>query len=549
MSQKKDQYMLLQKPILSKKVAWSLSLFIIAVGYYLLDRLNFFSCDDLRYAFVQQTNEPIHGWFDAIRSQMHAYIHENGRFLVHTIVQYFAGVLGMEWIRIFNTFFFLMLMANMYVYLYGNIGSVKKFPILLLSILLGIPVLGYSYLGNIAMSVNYLWTSALSLAFLNVFEKLESMNLNRMTGVLSCLFSFICGAWQESFSIGLSVGVFFYLLLSYKKFSSFRISYTISYLVGAALLILAPSNFIRASEFNGDSMSLLPRLISGIGSVVVYCKMLDIFVFLWIICIFINRDKCLDLTKKYLHIVISIFVNAAFLACVAFTGPHQCVCIELFSIILMFVWMKSFYGEYTSKHQTILTYISLACILLLYIPIYMCRSQVQNAYYKMIENAKSSTDGIIVAGEYDRLSYSNRNWFIKNYTSTEKNQDTPLGSLSLWLTNGKDDCLISTRLPIEEEVIISYCNHENEIENDIFHARGDFFYIIRTPKLAKTKNLIVHSQNRILASLRNFIINGKDEEKVSYIDCESLASIESNDYVYSILYESEEYPISHIQLQ
>ena len=91
-----------------KKLPVILTLAIVAIVYYVMARLNLFVCDDFRYAFIQGTDKPVQTITDAISSQCHAYMFENGRFIVHTLVQCFAGIWGMEWLRVCNTLFFVV---------------------------------------------------------------------------------------------------------------------------------------------------------------------------------------------------------------------------------------------------------------------------------------------------------------------------------------------------------------------------------------------------------------------------------------------------------
>lgn len=533
--------MLLKKLKLTKQYLFWL---IVAVIYYLLVRENMFVCDDFRYAFVQGTNVPVNSLEDAVRSQIHAYVYENGRFLVHTIVQYFAGVLGIECLRVANVFFFVGV-----CYFFNKLLSLRNkkegiITVEILVLLLAIPVFGCTYLGNIAMSVNYLWTSALTLLFIYVVETLKHRKSPR-TMLLILFLSLIVGAWQESFSIGMSVALFVYLVTNKKDVSGKTLAVVAAYWVGACLVILAPSNFIREASWNHDNTNQIIRLVQGIGSVVVYARFFDVMMLLMIYLLFTDIHKFRALVKKDVIFITASVVNALFVACVAFTGPHQLVSVELFSTIVILHWLYNNFSLCSCHVRNAIVIVSMGILTALIIPIYIYRVEVNRAYYAMIYRATAATDGCLIGGEYDRISYSPRNWFVRNYTTTERNQNCPMNTLSMWLTNGTNNELLKTRIPLSKKELVGICSNINKMSENVYHRKKDWFYVIRDTK--PIENVKVEYRENWLASLRSYIFGKATTthvKKLAASEC-SLFSYENN--YYCIVYDSEYYPIVSVQ--
>lgn len=527
------------------KTAWAW--ITIAMVYYLLVRQNMFICDDFRYAFVQGTDNYVNGWGDAVRSQMYAYVHENGRFLVHTIVQYFAGVLGIEWLRVANTFIFVSICIFINKLLSSrNSTHEVSYALIVLALILCIPVPGYSYLGNIAMSVNYLWSSSLSLAFIYILELYlyESRRAySHHCLVLLMSFSFVVGAWQESFSIGMSVALFAFVCIKKKNIDKATLMIILSYWIGASFVILAPSNVLREASWNGENTSLASRFIQGFGSVAVYAKTFDAMVLLLLGLFFYNKHKLINIVKMDLIFILTSVVNVFFVACVAFTGPHQLVCVELFSSIVLLHILTEIVGSFSYSKASLTASI---VIFILLMPIYYYRSKVNEAYYQMIERAKSSTDGYLIGGSYDSISYKPRNWIVKTYTTTEKNQNCPLGTLSMWLTKGIDKDLLRMRIPLSKEELINICDEQNEEQPGVFHRCEDWFYIVKTDSLSK--QIKVGFKENKLSTLRSRLFGRYQEVQYRIDDLSKFSYFSDRQNKYYVIYDEDSYPIVNIEL-
>lgn len=534
-----------------KKIPIILTLTVVAVVYYIMVCQNLFVCDDFRYAFIQGTDKPIQTIADAVSSQCHAYMFENGRFLVHTFVQCFAGIWGMEWLRIYNTLFFVVFLWCACILVNKGTGKPMDVSLVLfvcLIMLFAIPVFGYSFLGNIACSINYLWTASLSLAFLCILNQhKEYKNNSRITSVCLCLCAIIIGAMQESFSIGLSVGVFFWMFINRKHVTYIQRSLIISYCIGSAIVILAPSNFLREDSWNSGSTSYIIRFICGLCSVLLYCHTMVVMCMCLIICAFVSPTRIKIFCKENICLLIAVGISTIFVAGVAFTGPHQLVSIELFSAIILLRLLITYkwFDKFLHNRYTVLL---LSVILIgICLPIYYYRSNVKRAYEQMINTAKHSTDGCMIGGDYDHYSFGQRNFFVKYYTSTEFNQDVPLTSLSMYLSCGKNKSFINTRLPKSKKEIVAMCTDEiNTTNSKVYHKGNDCFYVVKSTE--ENVTLLIEEKLNWMSNLRAMLLSHPIETQTKMIDATSLYHFNDGHNYYYIIYNSDAYPISKISV-
>ena len=523
-------------------------LILVLLAYFLLAQFSLFVCDDYRYAFIQGTNIPIEDFTDVIKSQCYAYVHENGRFFVHVIVQCIASLLGMRWLAFLNTIMFGILVSCIILILnFQNnvISRSKLIPIVVLGLIVSIPHFGNVYIGNIATSVNYLWTSTASVVFLYMLIYFKKSPItNTPLFVFVCLFSFVAGCMQESFSIGISAGLFVYLVLNRKSVNRKELVVSIMYMLGTAIVVLAPGNFLRAEIVNGDTSTTV-KILSNTAKIILGSKTLEIFVLLLVYSFLKDRNTTIHFLKENCIISIAIVVNLAFISMVAYTGVHQLTCTELLSFILIceLLLRNRFFICVINKRVT--CFVLITFLLLLFIPAYYYRSKVYKAYEEMIATAKNSSDGCMIGGEYDRISYGNRNWFVRNFCTTETYADTPLEKLSYFLTKGKNKNYIHTRIPLPKDQIckMAESNFKNNIHSVSINYHN-YFYIVTSRKPIQA---IIIDYRNILSTLKDKYL--KMQSGHSNVDINYINQFKVDDRYYYVLYEDSDHPFNIIEVQ
>lgn len=239
-------------------------IFLMAVGIimYMMNLYTPLFCDDWEYVYVWGTHIRINSISDILTSQWAHYFEQNGRFLVHCIVQLFDGWIGKGAFNLFN--------ASMFVlFLYGlalNTSNNKQqyFKILSVAFILVFFLMAgfkYTFLW-LSGSCNYLWVATAILFFHWLLEK-EPGHYQGWSCLLLGLFGFICGWSHEAFVVPICAAYFFYFLTHKKEFKGHRVFMIIGIYLGAALLVFSPASISRFFNHNdADSLGFITRLVN-----------------------------------------------------------------------------------------------------------------------------------------------------------------------------------------------------------------------------------------------------------------------------------------------
>lgn len=195
---------------------------IFALLIFHLNRLTLFTSDDCTYHFVYQGYLPtahpkrINGLFSIVKSQINHWQLWNGRFVAHSIVQFFLQFKKV-YFDVFNTLAYLTLM-----FLLLSISKVKEVvkitPVsyLLLFIFLWfyLPEIGKTVLW-VSGSGNYLWTSVIYLTYFKCIISIANREISNLKGIGIMILGFLAGACNENSSPALLLMAFLYLIIHY----------------------------------------------------------------------------------------------------------------------------------------------------------------------------------------------------------------------------------------------------------------------------------------------------------------------------------------------
>ena len=241
---------------------------LLGIACFFLIRLYIPFIDDLKYANFHQGddiiwNRPISSLADAIQSQQSDYFYKNGRVVTHTIVQYLCGMPWGKYVFFITSAFMLMMLFKGMLTLVrekcSTVNPLDKY-VLLGIFLLGCAAPGITLIGNIACTVNYLWTATFIVWTINCFKVLESpRELSSFKKALMVCFAFYTSTLHEGFSIPLSAYFFFYLCLNRKSINRWSVITILTFFAGTALTVFSPSNFLRAglNEAASENVSLI----------------------------------------------------------------------------------------------------------------------------------------------------------------------------------------------------------------------------------------------------------------------------------------------------
>lgn len=237
---------------------------IFALLIFHLNRLTLFTSDDYTYHFVYQGYLPtahpkrINGLFSIVKSQINHWQLWNGRFVAHSIVQFFLQFKKV-YFDVFNTLAYLTLM-----FLLLSISKVKEVvkitPVsyLLLFIFLWfyLPEIGKSVLW-VSGSGNYLWTSVIYLTYFKCIISIANREISNLKGIGIMILGFLAGACNENSSPALLLMAFLYLIIHYPYKSKGTI-----FGLGFLLMIKSPGSQKRGGmALNFDVLKNNFRLI------------------------------------------------------------------------------------------------------------------------------------------------------------------------------------------------------------------------------------------------------------------------------------------------
>lgn len=526
---------------------------LIFFSYYLLLQQNFLCCDDWRYVVSMETGEPIVSLWDAIRSQLFFYMQNTGRFIGHTLMQYLSSKreMGLMCANVVSGILFTGLCYLLFRLLAREVCRKSLLVVIMLFLLLGVPVAGYNFLGNIAFQINYVWTSFAFFCFVYCLSS-KFIPKYRINRVLLLLFAMITGSLQESFSIGGVVALICYWLINRRWLMQYHLLMVCSFIIGAAALILAPGNYCKHEELGAVDHQLFYRLVNGFGQIMVYSKLFTLLCIILIIWGIKDRVKTMTFIKENTIFFVTALVNALFAALIILNGPHQLTCVELCSMVLLIkliyrAWEHYHLGEWL---DSVLRWCGVTVMVVLIVPIYYYRAQVKNAFETMADSARQSVDGVMVSTKFDMISFSDRNWFVRNYTTTEFNQGTFLDWLSIWMTDGTDPNRINCRLPLPKAEIIAMCNDSNRIDSCVFRLSGNmgFFHVIRYPLSEEHSQCILFCRKNILSKIRSLITGNYSDVCQVIQDLPITSHFEDVDNSYYVIYSYDVCPVVSVKL-
>ena len=425
-------------------------IFIFLLAFYFQNHYAIKAIDDWVYAFIINENcdnylsimddgmmrRPVTSIYDAILSQSRGYLYTNGRFLVHTLVQYFCGTMSMQTFVILNSIIF-SLFTFLILRLINRKIDLYDLLFILSAIWILIPHKGLTFMGNISLSMNYLWTSVVTLAFVLIIESLQrikqlSWNAMLFTGI----FALIAGSLQESFSIGMSGALLLYCLLHRNTIDKKILFIFTAYMIGTAVCILSPANFGRTENIGGIGFHW--RCLLGI------CSSPPIIITMIIMITITIKRKLLYFIEKNYFLLVSAIINLLFAILIAYNGRHQLTAVNVcLFIVILRLWIDT--TSYRLRKYASLIFVVIAVIS--YYPILQTRKYYNDAFITLTEKAfTENNNGIVSGSEFEKMTEQiNRNHLLEcNYIMPFTFQDWDFyeHSLSAYLTKGKNNRLI-----------------------------------------------------------------------------------------------------------
>ena len=251
-----------------------LLLALIGACMFLLNVHTPLQMDDYDYSISWSTGEPLCGFRDVIASQAAHYMLWGGRSVVHALAQGFL-YLGKHVFNVANTAAYLLLLLEVYA-LARPRGRRFCWALLLgehVFLFTCVPFFGTVFLW-LDGACNYLWGPLIALWPLLILRSAREggfFSRGRARGLLAVPLCFLAGWTNENTACGvlaLTAAVLGWDALSGRRVRAWQGAALLFQAAGAAVMILAPGNFARASGYVYDSMAL--ELLRRLGVTAAY---------------------------------------------------------------------------------------------------------------------------------------------------------------------------------------------------------------------------------------------------------------------------------------
>ena len=248
--------------------------------------------NDYRYFLVQGTGELVSSVSDIFVSQYRHYFEWGGRTVAHVIAQFLLWW-GKPLSGIVQGLCYVLLILFIYYNAYGLKPTlrVRFVPIFIISLLLLLQLRRYGeVVFNIVSSANYLYTTTLVLIFLLPYRISMEREVNGSwyLAPLMLLLGVLAGWTNENTAAAVAAGLGLYLIycLKERKLTLWQVVGYAGFLIGFALLVLAPGNRARLDSMEDGGFDYLRHTLGALGifceSLVMCALLIGAGIYLWL---------------------------------------------------------------------------------------------------------------------------------------------------------------------------------------------------------------------------------------------------------------------------
>lgn len=228
-----------------------------AVVFCLTDYIRWYG-DALLYRFSFATGEPIGSMEDIVASQRTHYFVMNGRIWVHVLCQAFSAIWGQTAFAVCNAFVYII-----FTLLFAKICRLDwhRTSDLLTCALTVLFFCDTSYIAN--CQIGYVWTSAVSLAFIILYWKNRNADrrIHFLRLTLLFLLSVAAGNGNEAIAIGVGAALIVDFFTNFRRLTATQWTMLVGFGIGGLLLCLSPGILKRASSEGANVVWSTYRLL------------------------------------------------------------------------------------------------------------------------------------------------------------------------------------------------------------------------------------------------------------------------------------------------
>lgn len=289
-----------------------------------LSAITAWGLDDIYYAFHCSTRAHIETFGDIISSQNYHYLHSNGRYVAHVLVQLFCGILGHVPFAVVNA-----LAYGLFFALICRLAGIRRVTLKSALSVAGLVLFAFQTKMTPSCQIGYIWMFDLVMLFLAAFFSKKKSGIPALAGL--ALMSLAAGNSQEALTPGICGAIVVYWIIHRREFTIKQYVMAIAFGVGTLTNCLAPSTVSRGiGAATSDGLALYQSVYTLLG---LRCFMMMCAVILW------QRYRRKTAWRKMLHenafLLIAVLFLLSMNVCISPFGNRQFFGIELLSIIVM----------------------------------------------------------------------------------------------------------------------------------------------------------------------------------------------------------------------
>lgn len=351
--------------------------------------------DDLNYKYrmngaIWQSWGQIKSWNDFWNSQFVHYMNVNGRFVAHSFVQLFNGVLGQQFFAICNS-----LMYIFFALILAKAGNVK-FKTNPGGILTAVCLSAICFITKMmpTCQIGYIWGMTVNLWWLTAFFGKGRLSWRHVAFL--AFSGIIVGNWQEGISIGVcaALGIWWLNQLYIRKKTGYTLFdwqkslVILGYYVGTATNCLSPATIGRATTIN---IPLFDQLLITSYSIPAILILIVVLIYLKLRqkCILNHHTSTIGNSIPNSFLLTAIIILLIFNAVIGVYSNRQLFGANLFAAIIMLRILPkhrfNIYFNIIAVIVTITTWGAMAIGL----------KEVQKQYLKISQLHQESKTGIV----------------------------------------------------------------------------------------------------------------------------------------------------------
>lgn len=392
---------------MNRKTTTIIILLATAIVFLCLNLFVPYYDDDIWYALKYIPNEilaPITQFSDILTAQYHHYMGENSRALVHIVLQTLLATLPDRGFDILNTIVFLLLvwLATRYTQPAGR----KTEPLPLLLTIVGI----YGLLPDMAYlfywasgSLNYMWTSVATLAFLLYWQKsVQTTTPIRGKTWLYALMALCCGSLHEAFALPIGGAILLYMLTHYRHIGPNATTLiAAAYGLGCITILLAPGLENKAANIGYTSIQeFISLAVTSLRSLRVIP--LGIVIFLTTLCRKSWRERGWQFVRENSFILSITIISLLFILSIrAGSTGRIYYATEFFALLCLLRYLNVLLQ---GMQEEIPKYISIgiSALLIAWVAVVLPECyHTGKQHYTLVEAYQTDSDGIIFLPQED----------------------------------------------------------------------------------------------------------------------------------------------------